>query len=89
MTYERCIVELIVKNKQSRAKYVGNSECALSRDAVGFTKGINTARIMIEIAKRLVDGSIYYHACVVHKSPWSRVSEASLSDTEDLVSYTL
>lgn len=78
MTYERCIVEFIVKDEQRRAKYVGNSKRPLTRDAVCFTQGINTTRIMIEFTKRLMNSSIDYHTRVIHEGGWSQLIQMTI-----------
>lgn len=74
MTHERRIVELIVKNEEGRSKYVGDSKCSLTRDAVGLAKSIYTTSVVVQVAKGLMDGPIYHHACVIHESACSRIN---------------
>ena len=84
LTYKRCIVELVVDNKQSSAKHVGDAKGTLARDAVGFAEGVNATSVVIKLAKRLMDGSIDHHTCVVHESTWSLL--ARLNDRRILIS---
>lgn len=74
MTHERCIIELIVENKEGRSKYVGDPKCPLAGDAVGLAKSVYPASVVVQVAEGLMDGPIYHYACVIHESTCSRVS---------------